>query len=226
MTKLTTAFTAAAAFAIFSFAGAASVSAQQTFGYPATTQSQQCNGRCGGGCRLHGGGGHMQNFRDKMDHYSALNKKKFDRNDAWPRPFNCWDRRAYHNVWVPMLTNGAEQHCILSSDFFDAETNELTRVGIAKVADIMQNVPQTNRSVFVQRSADDKANQARMEQVKFTIDKFYAHLGVARVQLSNQLPPISPAAQSQAILNSRTENMAPPTIQASNGGSVAQSVGN
>ena len=191
----------------------------QSFSYPATNN-------CTNGCRGFGHQGRFHQVRAKLDHFSMVNERVRKRNDAWPKPFACYDRQAYHGLWNQMLMVGNEQRCLLSDAAFDAQTNELTSLGISQVADIMESMPNPGRTVFVQQNVDDSVNQKRMEKVKFTIDRYYAHKGTARILLSNQVPHVGPASESEMILQGRIENRPAPAIQASTGGSVAQEVGN
>ncbi len=217
--------TAAAAVVAINGIANAQETVDGTFGYPASAHaiSESCNGSCGNRGLLghHFGSG---NFKAKMDHYSALNAKKAQRNDAWPKPFACWDRTAYHQFWQPYLNNGLEQHCVIAADMFDAETNELTKMGVQRVAGIMQHVPQQDRQVLVQRVADDSTNQARLVSVKNTIDTYYAHLGVARLDLTNRIPTTVSGAYSAEVQQRRMDTLADPAIQAPTGGSVNAAV--
>lgn len=201
-----------------SFAFTANAQAQ-VFGYPAGNQA------CGGNCQSGGRHGHFQQFRAKVDHWSMINERVRQRNDAWPKPFACLDRQAYSNVWSSMLSVGQEQRCLLSDAAFDAKTNELNQLGIAQVADIMRTMPNSGRTVFVQQAPEEVTNQQRMEQVKTTIDRYYAHHGPARIILSNRLAHLASANESDLILRGRADNLPAPTIQAAAGGSVAQEVG-
>ena len=209
----------AAALVAAVFAGTASAQhtvSDHTFGYPDTT----CQSNRG----LLRGQGHFQNFKAKMDYYSALNQKKYARNDAWPKPFACWDRRAYHQFWTPYLAEGLHQRSIISADFFDPETNELTKQGIHQVAGIMKNVPEHDRSVYIQRVADDNANRARLASVKNTIDTYYAHYGVARIDFTNRAPSMVSGIAADTLQQKRMDSIVNPTIDIGTGGSVNAAV--
>jgi len=135
--------TAFAAFAVVTFAGLSGQATAQncqscgsgsnSFSYPVTSSS------CGrGGClsRGHGhgvqGGGHFDELKNQINHQSALNAKSAARNDAWPLPFACQDKRTYYETWAPMLAAGRETQGVLDSKFF-TENNELNRIGIERV---------------------------------------------------------------------------------------------
>lgn len=190
-----------------------------TFGYPVT---QACNDGCG----VQGRQGHFQNLKSKLDHMSMLNERVRLRNDAWPKPWACIDRRNYHLMWAPMLGAGREQRCLVPAIGFDKQTNELNTLGINQVADIMRSLPSSQRTVFIEQDVDDAVNQERMTQVKNTIDRYYAQFGVARIALSTRKPHIRSATESELIQEGRVENRPAPVIQSSTGGSVAQEVGN
>ena len=225
---LKTAMSAALALAMCTFVSVASAQHQQSFSYP-TAATQQCSGGCQGGCRHLGGtiGGNFGNgtFKAKIDHYNKMAEKVRQREDAWPKPFACWDKREYHRMWQPMLMNGFDQSCVLGVEFFNAD-NSLSPIGISRVANIMQNVPQSKRTVLIQEGADQAINQARMESVKDTINTYYSQLGTARIDLTRHSAQYGSAAVLQARMESRRMSLDAPIIKIGSGGSVAQEVGN
>ena len=233
MKNMTSTMAALAVAAIFSLSNQASAqncsscASGDGFGFPVASQSgTSCSG---GGCRLRGslghGGGHFQEFKNKMDHYAVLNAKIAARNDAWPKPFACLDKRDYYGIWSTMLDAGTETQCVLDGDFF-GEANDLNRIGIDRVRGIMTNMPSADRTVFVHRTNNEAVDNARIAAIRNTIDTYYGHLGAADIKLSDNLPRSISGLQVQQYSTLRAENLAAPIIQVGDGDSVANSVQN
>ena len=219
--------TAFLAFAVITFAGMSSevtaqdcsscgsVSSQDcsscgsvsSFSYPATRSG------CGhGGCLGHGGhGGHVKELKNQLNHQSAINAKAAARNDAWPLPFACHDKRRYHEVWGPMLAAGSETQGILDHNFFTSN-HELNRVGIDRLAEIALNSPVNERSVYVSRSANASIDQARMNAVRNTIATYYSHRGAVDVRLSEKVARTTAASKVKVFNDSYIDSQPAPTI--------------
>lgn len=228
MKQITTGLTAFAVVAIVGFSNHASAQHcsgcnSDGFGFPVSSATSACGSN---GCRVRGShGGRINEFRNKLDHYSALNSKIAARNDAWPKPFACIDKADYYNIWSTMLEAGTETQCVLDGDFF-GENHELNRVGIDRVRGIMANMPSDNRSVYVHRTNNDQVNQARIDAIRNTVELYYSHKGPVKVALSDHVPRSISGNTVQRVRELRTQNMAPPIIQVGDGESVASSVQN
>ena len=205
--------TALAVSAVAAFVGVCSQASAQncsscastasSFSYPVASSS------CGHhGCRLkngHGHGhGHINEFKEQLHHQAAINSKIAARNDAWPKPFACWDKRGYYDTWNVMLNSGSETHAVLDSNFF-TEANTLNRIGIDRVAGIVMNLPANERTVFVSRTTDQVVDQARVAAIQDMVATYYSHRGAVGVQLSDKIPRTAAAAEKLDIFNRRKE---------------------
>lgn len=184
------------------------------FGYPST------GGSCGCGV---GGGSH----HERMDAIRAENAKITARNDAWPKPFSCADRQLYQEIWAPMIDQGFEEQCLLSSEHFDASNHTLNRLGMSAVAGIMQNMPSHRKHVFINRDIDETVSQARWEAVNSTVRTYYGQIAPnAQVAFSNKQPSSVSGAWAEAISNKYLLAAPAPVIPISSGKqTVASSVG-
>ena len=199
----------------------------QNFAYPNTGCS---HGGCQSGHGAHGQSGHghkvkqhFHNLKQQFAFTSANNEKIAARNDAWPLPFTCWDKTGYYDTWAPMLSKGSEIHAVLDKDYFTGG-NELNRLGIDRVRGIVQNMPASQRTVYVHRSGDDFIDKARVDDIRNTISTYYAASGPVEVRLSDEIPT---SIAGTSIINSRAsrvENLPPPIIPVASGGSVDQAV--
>lgn len=178
------------------------------------------------GCRHgHGkGSGHLHNLKNKIDHQASLNAKIAARNDAWPLPFACADHRDYRNIWNVMLNSGHEVSCVLDGNYF-TDANRLNRLGIDRVSGIAENMPSADRVVFVNRTANDSVNQARLASARETISTYYSHRGPVDVRLSDKLPRSIAGAQVQDSREKYLTGSPPPRIEVGTGESINQAVG-
>lgn len=166
----------------------------------------------------------IDEFKAKWKHHKALNHKIAARNDAWPKPFDCADRQLYFAIWEPMIDQGFEDQCVLTSVHFDEKTNELNRFGQHTVAGIMQTMPSTRKRVFIHRGGDEIVNDARLAAVTDTINLFYSETGPARVAFSSKLPIAIRGANADAITRLAIEGMQLPIIPVAAVGSISSSV--
>ncbi len=148
------------------------------------------NGGCGnGGC---GADGQEASRIQKWQAHADLIHQQGDliaaRNDAWPKPFQCYDRQAYHNIWVLQSYAGWCNECTLSNDQFDPETNELNRAGRAKVAGIMNNLPTPARQVLVYHNGNQEQTEARIQSVNANLQKEFGDLPSPVVSFTRRLP--------------------------------------
>ena len=194
-------------------------SCNSDFGYPSGVSSY---GGCGG-CGSGGSGDHP-----KLDQMKALNSKVCARNDAWPKPFNCADRQLYFTMWQPMIDQGFEEQCVLTSVHFDPETHQLTKFGISTVAGIMQNMPSARKKVFVNRDSDPSVSQARLNNVQKTVATYYGQVAPnAQVAYSNLMPSSIKGNRAETINRLFIESAPQPIIPISSGSqSVSTSIGN
>ena len=141
-------------------------------------------------------------------------------------PFNCADRQLYFALWEPMIDQGFEEQCVLTSMHFDADTGKLNSFGIHHVAGIMQNMPSHRRKVYLHRESDVDTNNARLNHVKETINTFYGQTGPALVEFSSKLPVTLRGTKADSISRLWAENQPTPIIPISAGSqSVGSSVG-
>jgi len=203
--------------------------AGSNFGYPAVNNCDNCANVGCNGCRSRGNGDHprIDAWKAQHDEKHAHYHKIYGRNNAWPMPWNCADRQLYFKIWEPMIDQGFEEQCVLSSTHFDPETHELNKFGQHAVAGIMQNMPSTRKHVFVHQEGDERLNTARLNSVRETINTFYGQQidGPARVSFSKRLPNRISGDQAEGINRLWFDKMPTPIIPISSGESVSSAVG-
>jgi hypothetical protein len=111
-----------------------------------------------------------------------------ERNDAWPKPFQCYDRQAYHSVFAVMTQRGWQCECTLTSDHFDAKTQELNQAGKAKIYGIMNNLPEIARQIYVFQDSTPGLAETRMTAIRKEIETAYPSLAAPPVALTQYVP--------------------------------------
>ena len=105
----------------------------------------------------------------------------YQRNEAWPKPFQCHDRQLYFANFYPMYQRGYEIESTLTDNHFDRETNKLNSAGKRKIAGIMQNMPKHRRNIYVFEKGDAEITQARVADVRVSVDEWFGHLGAPKI---------------------------------------------
>ncbi len=190
-----------------------------TLGYPTSS------GDCGGACYDQGGrGGQIGNgnFKAYYAHLCEINKRAYDRNRAWPKPFDCADRQLYFSMWNNMLEDGYRCNCVFTETHFDGATNQLNEAGKSKIRGIFKNNPIGQKVALVQNSAPGNIVDARLENLQSTIDQWYGTDSFAEVALTEKYPTGFAASRVEAINQlSNTETPAPVIPVATGTGSTS-----
>ncbi len=199
----------------------------------AQTVPNQVNGNCNscqGGSHSgllqgHGGGfaNWKENHRQHRAEASAMSKKIYERNEAWPKPFECWDRTSYFNVWSTMYYSGLAAHCTFSDAHFDSETGELNRLGERKIATIMQNNAELQRGFLVVASVNPQVTEKRLDNVKAVVRKWYGDDVAQQVATTNVVPRPGSGSRIEAINAGYNTSMQAPSISAGSSSSSSSS---
>lgn len=136
----------------------------------------------------------------------------FQRNQAWPKPFVCWDRTAYLSVWNQMYTSGLAEQCTLCEHHFDPTTGVLNRMGERKIQAVFQNHPEWQRGLLVVQSRDPQVNQTRLENVRNSVRQWYGEEVASQVAMTSIVPEPASGAKIQVINSSYNSSLPPPTI--------------
>lgn len=143
--------------------------------------------------------------------------KMFERNQAWPKPFACWDRTAYLNTWHQMYSSGLAYDCTLCDSHFEPDTGRLNRMGERKIEVLMQNYPEWQRGVLVAQNRDPELNNLRLESVRESMRQWYGEEYANQVAFSSLHPSPASGAKIQAINTGYFKSMQMPSINQSGG---------
>ena len=195
------------------------------FGYPS-------DGGCSsGGCGSRGfgshrnGGGFVNNVKSHYNHLSSVNAKAFERNRAWPKPFNCADRQAYFSIWDQMLTHGYQLNCVFNGSHFNPGTNELNDVGIAKLQGIFRNNPQGQKVAYVANSGAAGDVEARVGNLRNSIARWYGSDTFSEVAATNVAPTVFAGGRVETLHQLGVAKTAAPIIPVASGTGSTQNAG-
>ena len=182
------------------------------FGYP----SGGCPGGCASGHAAQPASfGYGSNLKSRLQATQAQNEKIYARNAAWPKPFACASRQLYHNLWQPMYAAGWENQNILTSTHFNEE-GKLTPYGMQQISSMLTSMPQSQRVIFVQKTADTDRTQMRLATVQNVIQTRYPHLP-SQVRASDRNPGTLPGWRAVDITEKSTANAPSPHIPIATG---------
>ena len=100
----------------------------------------------------------------------------WQRNNAWPEPFEQVDGRRQSPINI-MVDRGWQLQNTIPDELFHAETQELTRAGELKVKWILTQMPARRRTIFVLRGKTPEITETRLKSVEKAVD---GSLGEAR----------------------------------------------
>ena len=193
------------------------------FGYPGGNCTDGC---AGGGCGLRGGIGHHNGpFRQHACHLMNIHRRDYARNQAWPKPFDCADRQLYFSIWETMLDSGYRWNCLFTADHFDADTNMLNEVGKSKLAGIFKNNPVGQKVALVQNDGNGGVLEARVQNLRSTIDKWYGNGSFNEVALATEFPTTFGGARVENLNKKFGDETPPPVIPVASGSGSTSDVG-
>jgi hypothetical protein len=145
----------------------------------------------------------------------------YQRNQAWPKPFTCWDRSAYFNTWNQMYTAGLAGESTLSDAHFDSETGNLNQMGEQKIQMIFRNLPESQRGLLIAETRDPNLDNQRLNVARNAVRNLYGEAFASQVALTSRVPQPASGARIFAVNTRYLSNLPSPTINNSAGGSGA-----
>lgn len=96
------------------------------------------------------------------------------RNNCWPMPFQKADRLSVCQTLTAQLAKGWKRQNTLSAVYFNQDTQELNEAGRRKLFAIVQASPQEYRTIYVVRSMDPRATEARVNSLRTASNELMA----------------------------------------------------
>ncbi len=146
------------------------------------------------------------------------------RNNAWPEPFQTYDRQSVRAAFVPMIAGGWQSQTTLTDADFDSNTHELTRAGRYKVRWIVTQAPPARRKVYVLVAEDENATATRIDQVQQSLAQIIPRGPLPPVLSTYSAPRGVSGGYSDGTWKAFEDQLPPPTLQ--NSGSLSTSTGN
>ena len=184
--------------------------ATTSFGYP------NSGGHCGHGAAATAAA-HVRGYVD-------MAKVAYQRNQAWPKPFECWDRQSYFAMWGPMYHRGLENQCTLTDSHFD-NTNQLNSAGKQKIASIMRNLSEASRQIYVFQSGDQATADDRVANVEREINDWFGHLGAPAIATTTRPFYGQAGAFAEQINEQFMQGQPAPSIPTGGGGGTGGAAG-
>ena len=204
--KLSTAILLAAAFSLASLQGSVSAQSSSVPCNDCQTNSQfGWSGSSPAAASGHDAGSH---FSRAYEQHNLM----YQRNQAWPKPFICWDRAAYFNTWNQMYTAGLAGECTLSDAHFDPETGNLNQMGERKIEVIFRNLPESHRGVLVAETRDPAINNHRIEVARNAVRQWYGEAYASQVALTGRVPEPGSGAKVYGVNTRYQASLPTPTI--------------
>ncbi len=206
------------------FIGTASISLAQSG--PGNCGSGNCDtGACGtsrdGGCGSSDGATVFQKSQAKMDLHKQQAELIRERNDAWPKPFQCFDRQAFHGVFAVMTQRGWQCECTLTSDHFDSTTHELNIAGKSKINGIMSNLPEVARQVHVYQDSTYAIAETQLASVRKEVQDKYSFLPPPELALTTFKPHGMSGALVEDVQKRFVEGLPAPKVPAAKASTIS-----
>lgn len=136
----------------------------------------------------------------------------YDRNRAWPNPFNEADAMQVVAPFHIMKNNGWRAHNTIGSDLFRRGDGALLASGRNRVQWIATQAPQSRRTIYVLRGDNQAETESRVAAVRDTIGKLYIDGAKPQVMVTNIEPATQPGPFVTKINRDRLEQMPAPKL--------------
>jgi hypothetical protein len=148
-------------------------------------------------------------------------KVDFQRNNAWPEPFQTADRGATREPFCIMVNNGWKMQNTIGTFLFNPETQELNTAGEAKVKWVVTQAPIHRRAVFVLVGDTPEDTQRRVLSVQAYISRIVPPGHLPPVMLTDREPEGSSGEYFDAIHRATIQSIPAPRLPAAETGSLS-----
>lgn len=122
------------------------------------------------------------------------------RNNCWPMPFQKADRESVCQALSVQLAKGWKRQNTLSEVYFNSETQSLNEAGRRKLFAIVQATPEEYRKIYVVRSMNTEATEARLASIQEASNQLFADQTAPEIVSVG----IAPRSWSAAYINNIT----------------------
>ncbi|QDV47032.1 hypothetical protein Enr13x_69410 [Stieleria neptunia] len=152
------------------------------------------------------------------DHWNSFWHKVgvgYERNNAWPDPFNEMDAMAVITPFEAMKQNGWVLHNTIGPHQFRDGDGALKTSGQETVAWIARQAPASRRQVYVVRAATADETEARVASVREILSQFQGPGPQPTVAVTDRVPPTASGAWATKVNRAWLEELAPPKLPSS-----------
>ena len=143
---------------------------------------------------------------------------RFHAAHYWPYPYDVWSRNSVNNMIAKHEQKGWQDATTLYDYHFNADSNELTEAGLLHLKWILEKAPVRQRTLYLQTSATEGANDLRMAEVTQIASRLTAGQSVPDVMFRTTTPSGRPAQEVDAIRRGELQSLPLPRIQYTVGG--------
>ena len=130
----------------------------------------------------------------------------------WPWPYMCTDRHVVLDMTRTQEANGWLAETTLYDYHFNAESNELTVPGKLQLRWILENVPPSYRTVWVQQTEDPAISQQRIESVRLIASRLVSPGNVPTIAFRPGVALGRPAIEVDTIRRKELETIPSPRV--------------
>ena len=153
------------------------------------------------------------------------NKVDFNRNSAWPEPFQSADRAITRDYWRIQVNNGWRLQNTVGVWFYEEESSELNRAGDLKIKQIVTQNPVNRRTVFVLMGDTQAVTAKRVESVQRAVSKYVPEGPLPQILLTDVDVVGGSGEYYDHIDNAYRQSIPAPRLEGSGGGSEGGSGG-
>lgn len=145
----------------------------------------------------------------------------YERNNAWPDPFNEMDAMAVITPFEAMKQNGWVLHNTIGPHQFREGDGALKTSGQEAVAWIASQAPASRRQVYVVRAATPEETEARIASVRELLAQYEGSGPTPTVAITDRVPPTAPGSWATKVNRTWLEELAPPKLPTSSAAGTA-----
>nr|WP_271978214.1 hypothetical protein [Rubripirellula sp.] len=136
----------------------------------------------------------------------------FQRNNAWPHPFQEADAAQVNEPFEIMKSNGWRLHNTIGHDLFRAGDGSLLSAGQRRVHWIATQAPHSRRKVFVMQAGTQEETQSRISSVRSALQAMGAQPEAVHVFVTDMAPPTVSGSWATRINREWLDHMATPKL--------------
>lgn len=147
----------------------------------------------------------------------------FQRNNAWPDPFNEMDAMSVIMPFEAMKHNGWVLHNTIGAHQFRATDGALNTSGQESLAWIARQAPAGRRHIYIVRASTDQETEARVAAVNEMLAQLTYSGSEPTVMLTDRTPPTAPGDWATHVNRAWLTQLAAPKLPSTSASGTAGS---